>query len=104
MGDVIDFKTGEPKQPQQIAVPVVTLASIRHSQPSGVVRKLYLREWRERQGMSATQMALVLGWGRDAIREYEVGRREPDLSRIEAMCKVLQISLEDIFRDPNAAA
>jgi DNA-binding XRE family transcriptional regulator len=75
-----------------------------HGVPRRVSRKLYLREWRELRGMTVTRMSLYLGWGRDVVREYEVGRKQPSLSRIEAMCRVLHVSVEDIYRDPSEAA
>lgn len=49
---------------------------------------------RKTRGMTQIQLADALGLERASISNYETGRRYPSLVQLEAICKVLGVSLE----------
>ena len=53
-----------------------------------------IKALRKTRGMTQIQLADALGLERASISNYETGRRYPSLVQLEAICKVLGVSLE----------
>ena len=57
----------------------------------------YLRLIRMTRAYTQTQMADKLGIPRSTYSNYEAGKRSPDLDTLEAICDVLDCSLNELF-------
>jgi transcriptional regulator with XRE-family HTH domain len=59
---------------------------------------------RQRAGLSQRELAERLGWGRDSVAHYELGRRELGLERLGAIAHALQVSPATLLaRDEQAS-
>lgn len=75
------------------------------AQPSEVARQVGRRiaELRQRAGLSQRELAARLGWTRDIVAHYELGRRELGLERLAAIAAALQVSPATLLaRDDQA--
>jgi transcriptional regulator with XRE-family HTH domain len=61
----------------------------------------YLREWREKRGLTQQQLADKLDTGKDQISRWESGKRDMGAAVIAALSEALQIEPGDLFRDPS---
>jgi transcriptional regulator with XRE-family HTH domain len=51
-----------------------------------------IADLRQRAGLSQRELAARLGWTRDIVAHYEVGRRELGLERLAAIADALNVS------------
>ena len=79
-GNVIDMKTGKPVE--RPTLPVICER---------------IRYYREKQGIDQKTMASKLGITANSISNWENGRSRPDVNLLPAICKVLEISLLDLY-------
>lgn len=56
-----------------------------------------LRHYRENRGWSQRELAKRLGWKQPVIAFYESGTREPKIPQLEALAKVLRVSVLDLL-------
>lgn len=56
-----------------------------------------LNQKRKQQGLSAKQMAALLGMELRSYRNYESGDREPSLATLIKIADILDISLDDLL-------
>ena len=56
-----------------------------------------IRYYREKQGIDQKTMASKLGITANSISNWENGRSRPDVNLLPAICKVLEISLLDLY-------
>ncbi len=54
-----------------------------------------LKEFREKQGLSQTELAGLVGLKQTTISQYESGSRRPNLSMAKKLSDALGISLDD---------
>ncbi len=54
-----------------------------------------IKKYRERRGITATNMAKMLNVGRKTYYNYENGRTDPSLRTFAKICKILEISADD---------
>lgn len=54
-----------------------------------------LKEFREKKGLSQTELANRVGLKQTTISQYESGSRTPNLSMAKKLADVLEISLDD---------
>ena len=61
-----------------------------------------IKRARNNKGVSQTQLAEMLGWqsGNSRISNYENGTREPSLSDLDQIAKVLDTSIISLLLDP----
>jgi transcriptional regulator with XRE-family HTH domain len=57
----------------------------------------YLRLARRDLGLTQKQMAQVLGTGTTSIREWEKGRRQPQLTSLERIARLLGDEISDLL-------
>ncbi len=69
-----------------------------------------IKKFRERRGITATNMAKMLNVGRKTYYNYENGRTDPSLRTFAKICKILEISADEAleikgdalsFAEPN---
>ena len=60
----------------------------------------YLREWREKRGLTMQQLADRLDTGKDQISRWEANKRSMSADVVAALAEALSIEPADIFRDP----
>jgi transcriptional regulator with XRE-family HTH domain len=60
----------------------------------------YLREWRERRGLTQQQLAERLDTGADQISRWESGKRGMSADVLFALSEALNIEVVQLFRDP----
>lgn len=75
------------------------------AQPSELARQVGRRiaELRQRAGLSQRELAGHLGWTRDIVAHYELGRRELGLERLAAIAAALSVSPATLLaRDDQA--
>jgi transcriptional regulator with XRE-family HTH domain len=58
---------------------------------------------RQRAGLSQRELADRLGWTRDVIAHYELGRRELGLERLSALAAALRVSPPTLLADDERA-
>ena len=58
-------------------------------------RKMTLKEFRERKGLSQTELANRVGLKQTTISQYETGTRRPNLSIAKKIADVLGMTLDD---------
>lgn len=58
---------------------------------------MFLRELRERQGMTQEELAGKIGCHENTIRRWELGQREPKISDIQKLCEALGCSEADLL-------
>lgn len=58
---------------------------------------------RQRAGLSQRELADRLGWTRDVIAHYELGRRELGLERLAALAAALRVSPSTLLADDERA-
>ena len=56
-----------------------------------------LNQKRKQQGLSAKQMASLLGMELRSYRNYESGDREPSLATLIKIADILDVSLDDLL-------
>ena len=62
-----------------------------------------IAELRQRAGLSQREFAEQLGWARDTVAHYELGRRELGLERLGVIAQALQVSPATLLaRDEQA--
>ena len=49
-------------------------------------------------GLTQQQVADALGLDRSAIAQYEMGDSTPNFNRISKICKILNLSVEDLIK------
>lgn len=54
-----------------------------------------LKEFREKRGLSQTELASLVGLKQTTISQYESGSRRPNLSMAKKLSDALGISLDD---------
>lgn len=59
----------------------------------------YIREARERRGLSRPQLAERVGVGRGAVSDWESTKTLPSLVHLGAICRALQLN-PSLFADP----
>ena len=63
-----------------------------------------IAEIRQRTGLSQRELAARLGWARDTIAHYELGRRALGLDRLAAIAEALHVSPATLIaRDAQGA-
>lgn len=60
-----------------------------------------LKELREKRGLSQAEVAQEIGISRQMYNKYERGDTEPSLSAIKALCKLYNISYEELLNSAN---
>jgi site-specific DNA-methyltransferase (cytosine-N4-specific) len=56
---------------------------------------------REQAGLSQMQLANTLGWKQSSLSRLEKGlRKKVAITEVDKICKVLQVSVEDLFAEP----
>ncbi len=50
-------------------------------------------------GMTQTDVARAMGVVQVSVSDWETGGNRPDIRRLPALAKLLQVSLEELFRD-----
>lgn len=85
-GNVIDMKTGKPVE--RPTLPVICER---------------IRYYRERIGMEQKELARQIGVTGNSVSNWENGRARPDINLIPEICRVLDISLYELFamEDPT---
>jgi len=63
---------------------------------------LYLREWRERSGMTQTAIALRLGTTHATVSRWERGHQGMSVEHLVATAEALGVKPGDLFRHPDA--
>ena len=53
-----------------------------------------LKEARKQKGLKQTELASMIGVAKTTLANYEIGNREPDLSKIKKIVEVLQVTPE----------
>ena len=53
---------------------------------------------RTEAGLTQQQVADTLGLDRSAIAHYEMGDSTPNFNRISKICKILNLSVEDLIK------
>jgi len=56
----------------------------------------HIRELREKQGISQSQLGFETGLHRDQIGRIELGKQNTSITNIEAIASALEISLKDL--------
>ena len=56
-----------------------------------------LRRIRRARGLTQETLAKAIGMQRNAICAYEHGRRQPSLRKIEALCRLLDVNLQELI-------
>ncbi len=64
--------------------------------------RLYLREWREHRGLTQEQLAERVGKAKGQISGWESGSRGLRQDMAAALAYALNISIEELYRDPSA--
>lgn len=59
----------------------------------------YLKECREKSGLAVKEFADFVGCSPKSIDRYEKGLSQPSIQTAKRMAKVLNISLDELFRD-----
>lgn len=62
---------------------------------------MYLRELRDKQGMSQEELAEQIGCHENTIRRWELGQREPKISDIQKLCVALGCTEAELLNGPN---
>ncbi len=57
-----------------------------------------VRELREERGWTQVEFAQKLGWPQPRVSEVERGAKEPMLSRLERLAKILRVPLTDLVQ------
>lgn len=85
-GDIIDVKSGE-----FIEEPIVPRICAR------------IKFYREKLGLEQKQVAAQLGINKNTVSNWEIGRSRPDINLIPDLCRVLNITLYELFEmdDPR---
>lgn len=60
-----------------------------------------LRKYRQARGLSQKTLAELINVSREIISKYEIGEREPSLSRAVALSRVLNINLATLVGITN---
>lgn len=60
-----------------------------------------LKYWREKRGLSLTDLCLLTGIDRTGIAHYERGDRNPTLYTVEKFLSVLNVSITEFFEEDN---
>jgi transcriptional regulator with XRE-family HTH domain len=55
-----------------------------------------IRELREAQGLSQTQLACLVGTSQNHVSEWELRKKEPRLRFLQKLAAVFQVSLDDL--------
>ncbi len=63
-----------------------------------------LRQARQRQGLSISQLAELTGLRRESISRFEHGQEEPQPYALRRLAQVLETSLADLYGAPAPAA
>ncbi len=61
----------------------------------------YLREWRQRRGISQGDVATLIGTHKGMISRYETSRRSLTLEMLFKLCHALEITRAQLFCDPE---
>lgn len=61
-----------------------------------------IRMLREKKGISQAQLAAVLGVDRSAVAKWESSDAAPRADKVPAICKALDCTPNDLFRDEPA--
>lgn len=69
-----------------------------------VADRLHLREWRERRGLSQTELANRVGIHRVSLARLESGTAEPKATTVRSIAAALGVSVEALYRPPPVAA
>lgn len=56
-----------------------------------------LTDYRKRKGLSQEQLAFQIGVSRQAVSKWETGLSQPELTNIEKICEVLEITPNDLM-------
>lgn len=59
----------------------------------------YIKECREKSGLTVKEFADLVGCNPKSINRYEKGTSQPSIQTAKRMAKVLNISLDELFRD-----
>ena len=59
---------------------------------------LKLRQWRVKRGLGQTELARKVGLHRVYIAQLETGARQPSLTTLKKLAKVLGVGIEDLLR------
>jgi transcriptional regulator with XRE-family HTH domain len=64
-------------------------------------RRNFLKDWREKRGLTQDQLAERLDTGKDQVSRWENRKRGMSAEVLEALADALNIQPYDIFRDPK---
>jgi transcriptional regulator with XRE-family HTH domain len=64
--------------------------------------RLYLREWREHRGLTQDQLAQRIGKAKGQVSGWESGSRGLRQDMAADLAYALDISIDDLYRDPAA--
>ena len=64
----------------------------------------YIAIKRKAQGLTQAQLAELLGVGDKAVSKWERGLSLPDVSKYQELCKVLEVSLNELFAGEDLPA
>ena len=56
-----------------------------------------LTDYRKRKGLSQEQLAFQIGVSRQAVSKWETGLSQPELTNIEKICEVLEITPNELM-------
>lgn len=63
-------------------------------------RGVYIRNFRKKARLNQAELAHLLNVHETTIRRWERGGGEPDLSELAKLCKVLDVSSDDLLNGP----
>lgn len=58
-----------------------------------------IREFRNAKGLSVKKLAFDCGWDKSNLQRLERGDANPTVKTLLVLCKQLNISLSDLFKD-----
>lgn len=62
---------------------------------------LYIFEWRKARGLTGLELADLTGYDQGTISALENGTRRANLDHLDAVAKVLNLSIAQLFRSPD---
>ena len=63
-----------------------------------------IKEWRKRQGLTQSELALMVGTNQQSIQRFESGNQAPRFDLAMALCEALKVPVHDVFPDAKGAA
>lgn len=65
---------------------------------------MYIRYYRERAGMTQSELAQLLRLNQKAVSQWEKGETMPSADKLPALARILGCTIDDLFQDEQNAA